>query len=287
MSALPAGTTRMTYARARQLLLSAGLTVLLLIGLFMYARRVDTAEVLATLLFIPVFIGFVFQGLRGGLIAAALAIVAYIGIRYPAIEKVGASALAGLILSRALAFVAFGAIGGWANQQLETSLNKLELYDQIDDDSRLFNARSFLQDTDLEMSRSKRYQTIFSVAVVDFPAAPLQQLSRRKKSALIRELGNLLRGAIRAVDRAVHGFDGTRHRFAVVLPETGVEGARTFSTRLGDRILAYLQEKRLGVERGDVDVRTVTYPEDGDAALQAVRDEFAAIDRLEHPEAAA
>ncbi len=277
----------MTYARARRLLLSAGLTVLLLLAAFMYARRVDTAEVVATLLFIPVFIGFVFQGVRGGLVAAGLAIIAYLGVRYPAIDKVGVSPLAGLILSRALAFVAFGAVGGWANRQLETSLSKLELYDQIDDDTRLFNARFFLEDTDLEMSRSKRYHTIFSVAVVEFPAAPLQQLSRRKKLAVIRELGSLLRSAVRAVDRGVHGFDGARHRLAVVLPETGAEGARTFATRLGERIATYLEDKKVAVARRDVGIRTVTYPDDGDAAMQAVRNEFAAIDRLERPAPAA
>ena len=90
--------------------------------------------------------------------------------RRPAIEAIGAGRYTALIFSRAIAFFAFGAIGGLANQQLKGSLTKLDLYDQIDDDTGLFNARYFLQDTDLEVSRSRRYQTIFSVTVVDVPS---------------------------------------------------------------------------------------------------------------------
>src|SRR6266480_4906459 len=91
-----------------------------------------------------------------------------------------------------VAFVAFGAIGGLANQQLRSSLTKLDLYDQIDDDTGLFNARYFLQDTDLEMSRARRYQTIFSVTVVDVPAEALDSMGRRRRRAALRQLGRLL-----------------------------------------------------------------------------------------------
>ncbi len=281
---MTSGLSRMTYERARRLLLGAGLLVLLLTAGVMLIRRVETVEVLGTLLFVPVFIGLVFWNLKGGLIAAVLAAAAYAALRYPAIEAVGLERFSGLILSRSVAYVAFGLIGGWANSQLASSLTKLELYDQIDDATGLFNARFFVQDTDLELSRSKRYQTIFSVVEVSFPNAGLDGLSRRHRATLQRDLGRLLQEAVRTVDRAVHGFDGERDRFAVVLPETGREGASIFVERLAERIARFLAERKFHVSEGDIGRRSVTFPDDGEEGIEALRAEFREIDRFEHPE---
>lgn len=278
------GLSRMSYERARQLLLAAGVLVLLLTAGVMFIRRVETVEVIATLLFVPVFIGLVFWNLKGGLVAGVLAALAYAALRYPAIEAVGADRFAGLILSRSFAYIAFGLIGGWANSQLAGSLTKLELYDQIDDQTNLFNARFFVQDTELELSRSKRYQTIFSVVEVSFPASGLEKMPRRQRAATLRETGRMLKEAVRTVDRAVHGFDGSRHRFAIVLPETAREGAAVFRDRLAERMEAFLSERRFHLDQGDVEKRSVTFPEDGEEAVEAMRAEYRDIDRVEHPE---
>src|SRR5688500_5741280 len=192
----------------------------------------------------PVFIFFIEVG---DLIGAAISIAAYIGYRYSAIEAVGFGSFTGLILSRALGYAVFGLVGGLANRQLQSSLTKLELYDQIDDDTGLFNARFFVQDTDLEMSRSRRYQTIFSIALVDVPPRALSNLNHRQQQAVMRQLGRILRDSVRTVDRAVHSADDSRHRLAVVLPETGPEGARIFVDRLGERVGAFLAERGASV----------------------------------------
>ena len=172
--------SRMSYQRARSFLLAGGLVVLLLTTVVMYVRRVDPVEVAGILLFIPVFVAFVFWNAPGGFIAAVLSVVIYTLLRYPAIEAVGVDRFAGLIASRAVAYLAFGLIGGFANKQLQGSLGKLELYDQIDDTTGLFNARFFVQDTELEVSRADRYQSIFSISLVDIPADTLYQLGRRQ-----------------------------------------------------------------------------------------------------------
>lgn len=277
------GLSQMTYQRARQLLLLAGLAVLLLTAGVMYMRRVETVEVLGTLLFIPVFIALVFYDWRGGLIAGALAGLAYAALRFPAIEAVGADRFLGLILSRSFAYLAFGAIGGWANAQLAGSLNKLELYDQIDDRTGLYNARFFVQDTELEMSRSKRYQTIFSVVRVTFPAEGMQSLPRRQRVGIRRDLGRMLKEAVRTMDRPVHGFDGSRHNFAIVLPETGREGAAIFVNRLADRMYTFLTERKVRLSEDDLTRQAVTFPDDGEEAIEELRAEFRAIDAHEHP----
>lgn len=270
------------YSRARLMLLGVGLAVLLLIAALMLARSVDTVEVLGILLFIPVFVAFVFWNVPGGVIGGVLAALAYGFLRYPAIQSVGLQPFVGLIAARSIAFILFGALGGWANKQLESSLTKLELYDQIDDATGLFNSRFFLQDTDLEISRADRYQTIFSVAVVDVPVSVMEPLSRRQRTGLLRELGRILKDSVRTVDRAVHGTGRESHKIAVVLPETAKEGARIFSERLADRLTAYLKQRGIGVSQAIVG-SSYTYPDDQEGLTQ-LRRQFAEIDQLEHPE---
>ncbi|MFN2390292.1 MAG: hypothetical protein ABR575_11915 [Actinomycetota bacterium] len=275
-----AAATGMDYDRARRLLLVGGLVVLLLTAAVMYARRVDTAEVLGTLLFVPVFVALVLWGVRGGLAAGAAAAAAYAALRYPAIEAVGLGRFGGLLVSRALAYVAFGGIGGWAAQQLEGSLSKLELYDQIDDATGLFNARFFVQETELEMARAQRYQTLFSVALVEVPDAGVAP--GRQGARAVKDLAKLLRDSVRTVDRAVYARDGEIHLFAVVLPETAAEGARTFTDRLADRVRETLSGR--GGAPAPPARAALTYPGE-DEALAALRARFEAIDRREHPQA--
>ena len=279
------GLRRLGYRGGRWLLLGVGVAILLIVAAVVYVRRVESTEVLATLLFIPVFVALVFWGWKGGLAAGVLASAAYAWLRVPAIEAVGLDRFLGLLISRSLAYLAFGGIGGWAARQVEASLTKLDLYDQIDDATGLFNARFFLQATDLEQSRAKRYQTLFSVSSVDVPTAALGGLSGRKATRALRDLGRAIGDSIRNVDRAIHADDGIYHRFTVVLPETGREGARVFTDRLAERVAAHFTERglRLGADRLQTSV--VTHPED-EEALVRLRDEFAAIDRSEHPESA-
>jgi GGDEF domain-containing protein len=273
----------LSYNQVRILLLVGGLVLLGVTAGVNYVRRVETAEVAAILFFIPIFVAFVFWDWQGGLIAAAAATAGYVALRYPAIHAIGAGRFTSLIFSRSIAFFAFGALGGLANQQLKGSLTKLDLYDQIDDDTGLFNARYFLQDTDLEMSRARRYQTIFSVSVVDLPGAAFEGMGWRKRRNTLRQLGRLLADSVRTVDRAVHAHDGDRHRFVVVLPETAAEGAQIFTDRLATRVTAFLGQRGAAVSEADVGRQSLTFPGD-EVPLQRLRSEFAEVERREHPE---
>lgn len=275
---------RMGYVRARRLTLGAGLGVLLVTAALMYLRRVDSVEVLATLLFVPVFVGLLFWRVAGGALLGLAAAAAYAALRYPAIEAIGADRFAGLVLGRGAAYLAFGVIGGWASRELESSVRKLELYDHIDDTTGLFNARFFVAEIDVETSRAHRYQTLFSVAVVDAPAAPFRDLPPKRRAAVLRELGRTLATSVRTVDRAVHGEDGRTHRLAVILPETGPEGARIFVDRLAERVAAFLSSRGVAVEPGALSRSVATFPGE-DEAIAGLRVQFAEIDRAEHPDA--
>jgi GGDEF domain-containing protein len=276
----------MTYTQAQRLLVAAGAGVLGVIALVMYARRVDTVEVLAVLLFVPVFVALMQWNVPGGLAAAAVATVAYIALRASAMEAVGASRFTGLIVARAIGYLVFGALGGWANAYLRASLTKLDLYDQIDDATGLFNARYLTQAIDLETARARRYQSLFSVAIVDIPVAPIAALPRRNVAKLLRELGRVLGGSLRQVDRMVHSRTAEHHRLVAVLPETGAEGAQTFVVRLAARIAELLAARGVDVDVAALQPHAFTHPDD-EGALQQLRRDFAMIDQIEHPEAPA
>ncbi|MGH2721012.1 MAG: GGDEF domain-containing protein [Actinomycetota bacterium] len=271
------------YTRARTLVLWSGLGVLLVVAGLAYARRVDPVEVVATLLFIPVFVALLFWGIRGGLAAGVAAALAYVWLKAPAIEAVGFDFFARSIVVRALAFPLFGLIGGWAIRQLQSAVTKLELYDQIDDATGLFNARFFVEDTDLEKSRSDRYHTVFSVAVLDVPTSLVAGQGKRHATRALHDVGRLLRGSVRKVDRPVHGRSSESHRLAVVLPETGNEGAGIFARRLAERVSEHLGRKESGNGGPAVTASWVTYPGD-DERLAELQASFREIVRLEHPD---
>ncbi|HWW52897.1 MAG TPA: hypothetical protein VNY84_03975 [Acidimicrobiales bacterium] len=277
----PASARGMSYEQARGLILAAGAVVLGLLALFMYLRRVETVEVVAVLLFFPVFVALLMWDWIGGGISALVAGGIYVALRSPAIHAVGAGKFSGLIASRLVGLLVFGLIGGWANSQLRASLTKLDLYDQVDDATGLFNARYFVQETGLEEARATRYKTFFAVSVVDIPLAWFAPLGRRQQARLLRELGRILRESVRTVDRAVHCVARDSHRVAVILPETGADGARLFADRLAVRLSEWLTSQ--GVT-GDLTLqaRVVTFPGD-DGTLHQLREEFAAVDHFEHP----
>lgn len=269
------------YTRARRFLLLVGLIGLSAIAAVTYLRGVRGPEALVAPLFIPIFIAFVAWGFRGGMLAGAIAGAVYVALRYRDVQIVGFDQLGSTVALRVIAFLAFGFLGGWASRELESSLTKLDLYDQIDDATGLYNARFFLQDTDLEMTRSKRYRTIFSVSVVDVPVSALEALSRRQRRGALREVGRLLRDSVRNVDRAVHARSKQSYRLAVVLPETSREGARVFTERFAQRLTDYLT--RRGASAVKLEGRFFTHPED-EEGLRSVRTEFEEIERAEHPE---
>jgi GGDEF domain-containing protein len=270
-------------SRMRPLVLMVGLVVLLVVAGVMYARGVDRVEVIGTLLFTPIFIALVFGRIAGGVVVAIAAAAVYGALRYPAIEAVGFDRFAGLLASRTIAFLVFGAVGGWATAALETSLNKLDLYDQIDDATGLYNARFLVQDLDLEVARSKRYNTIFSLSLVTVPGSALRKVSGRKRRRMIRDLGAILKKSVRTMDRVVHVQDDEAHRFALVLPETEKTGNEILTGRLALGLTEHMRKNGLDLSADDVIHKALTYPDDAEG-LQRVREGFLKLARQQFPD---
>jgi GGDEF domain-containing protein len=276
---------RRDYRTARTLVLGVGLAVLALVVVLAVVRGVDTPEVVATALFVPVFVAFLFGGLRGGLVAGLVAAVVYGVLRLPAIEIAGTGAFASLLTSRALAFVGFGALGGLATSQLRTSLEKLDLYDEVDDATGLGNARSFLTATELELARATRYRTLFSVVVLELRASAFGPVSGGTRARVLLRLGSALQESLRTVDHAAHAVDGDRHVLALVLPETAAEGAEVLRGRLEASTRALLEEHGAQLGGKTLTARAFTLP-GAERSLRDLRAELARVERREHPETA-
>lgn len=269
---------RIGYARARRLLILMGLVILALVVVGLLARSVDHVEVIGTLLFVPVFLALMFWGVPGGAIAGVLATAAYVVLRGDAIDAVGWGEFAGVVVSRGLGYLLFGVAGGWASSTLEASLDKLDLYDTIDDQTGIHNARFLINDVGLEAARSERYESVFSVSFVEIPAAEIDALSARKRRQLLRDLGRRLEAGVRTIDRVAHGYDGRIHHVAAILPETAAEGAAIFHGRLKTQLTEFLSSH-------DVDVllhgEVCTVPGQSEA-LEARLDTWRRIDSVEH-----
>jgi GGDEF domain-containing protein len=275
-------TRSVNYSQARSLVLILGIVALSIVVLIMYVRRVDPTEVSATMFFLPVFIGFLFWGMRGGLILGVVATVGYIWLRSPAIDLVGWSEFTGLIITRGVGYVAFGLIGGWAADQLRDSITKLDLYDQIDNATGLGNSRSLVETVDLEKSRASRYEKIFSLVVADLPSP--EEMGRRAKRNFLTDLGDRVERSVRNVDHAVHATDGASEVLAFVLPETSAEGARTFAAKLIEQITSLAAEHSAKINSSAVSTSAATFPDDP-AGVGAITARFRAIAAVEFPEA--
>lgn len=282
MRTLDRGPRSLSYAASRRLLLLGGSAILVVLAAVMYVRGVDPREVLATSLFVPVFLVALFYGMWGGIAAGTGAAILYVGLRWGAIDVVGFGAVAGTIMSRSAAYVVFGGISGWAITQFEAPISKLERFDYIDDVTGLYNARFFLENTELESSRAKRYASTFSVVVIEIPEGTLAPMSARQRALVLRRLGDMMVARSRSVDRVVHAADRSRHLFAIVLPETGAEGAGVLAQDLRQRIGRELRTAQgTNADVGGLKLRVVT--PDAGGSLEALRTEFFALDRLKHP----
>ncbi len=268
--------TRLSYTRARILFLLLGITVAGSQAAFAWDRGAAPTEVLAPLLYIPVFAGAIIWALPGGLVTATASSAVYTALLAEQSAVIGLRSFLVLLSFRVGFYYLFAVMTALGMRYVEARLHKLELYDQVDDLTGLFNPAFLLQDTDLEKSRADRYQTLFSLVTLEVDAEAFAGASSRRRRGVLKELADRLEGAVRKVDRVARVDDGTRDRFMHVLPETSREGARVFAGRLHRSASGFLAERGCKTN-GAVTVTALTYPDDG-AQLESVRREVAVVE---------
>lgn len=263
-------------AAVKVLIVTLGIGLALAQSALAWDRGAAPTEVFAPLLYIPVFAGAVLFGLPGGLVAAAGSSVIYLLVLIDQSSALGTRLFVGLFVNRAVTFLVYGVLVSLGTRYIEDRLRKLELYDHIDDQTKLFNSAFFLEDSDLEMSRSRRYRSIFSVAEVRLDPALFAGTPRRTHRRLLSDLGGQLQRAVRAMDRPARVVDDGAERFLVILPETGFEGSSVLATRLEAGVRTILEHHDV-TANGGVSARALTYPDDQEA-VEALRREIAEAD---------
>lgn len=255
----------MSYQRARGLLLWAGLILVALVALTMYLRDVDPIEISATLFYAPIFAGFLLFGFGAGLGLGLAAAGAYIGLRLPAFDLVGFAPIAGTIIARVVGYIAFGAVGGWAADQLKVALDRFRLIDELDEETGLGNSRAVVNAIERELNRAKRYSTTFGVVTASF-----EEITGRRASSRLQELGTRVAHSVRASDLAAHVRTDGHHQIVIVLPETGESGSNTVAANLGTLVGP--------VVGTDVDVTSVIDHGDESEEMTALLERFKAVD---------
>ena len=269
------------YVRA--VVLSAGAATISLLAAVMLVRGVDRVEVIAAVMYVGVFLGIVALDVIGGLVAALAATAIYLLLRFDAIEVLGTSHFASLVLIRLLGYVAFGLIGGLSWQLLRTRLEKMESFDQVDDATLLLNARGFADLVDREMARARRSKAPFTVASVEFPASVLLAVPRKRRRMVLRDLGVTIDEGTRSADQVGVTLDRDRFRVSVFLPETDEAGARLVCARLIDRLSSHLLTEGAPLPR-DVEDHVYSFPADA-VEMGAMRDGLTQISKEQFPQA--
>lgn len=258
-----------TYAQSRVLLLTAGSAVLLVTALVLLLRAYDPTEVLAVVLFLPVFAAAVLGGARWGAVFALLAGFAYVVVRVPDLQQFGWSALSGRILTQFLGYLVFGAVGGWAAGVVTAGIVKLDRFDVRDDDSQLLNARGLHEQLGAELARAQRYGSTFSVVSVQ---VTLTGDVRRLRQVL----GDVVRRSMRVVDEPGRVTIDDSDIIITVLPETPAEGAEVAGTKIGELLAAQAPDVVAQITR-------LSHPDD-EATIVALLDQLEEVVRREHPE---
>jgi len=241
-----------------------------------WERGAAPTEALAPALFIVVFAGAIFVGVSGGLAGAAIASVLYGLVLVDQSSALGIRLFLGLLISRVATYFFYGLMVAVGTRFIESRLYKLELYDQIDDETKLYNASFFLHDAELETSRATRYQSLFSVAELRIARGELEASGGRRYRRARRDFARIVARAIRTVDRAARVDIGEDELFLVMLPETGKSGSSLLATRLEASVRELLTERGLAVN-GALTSRALSYPDDSEA-LEELRQNVAAAD---------
>lgn len=268
----------LTYRTARLIVLGFGAALISAVALSAFLRGADPVEVGAILLFLPVLVALAYGRARGGVIAAVAVSVLYLVVRFTTLGELDATEFIGAAAVRVLLFLGLGLFGGWANEMLEHSLKKLELYDEIDDATGVGNARALLSIADRESHRAERYGSVFSLAVLEMDRPAFDGIDERTALRGLRSLCQSVESSVRTTDLVTRIPLAGREDVVVVLPETGREGARQFTDRLVVSAREHLGAAGITVN-GEVRGRVVTLPGD-EEVLRAYQLEV--ISALDH-----
>lgn len=144
------------------------------------------------------------------------------------------------------------------------------LHDDVDPELGVGNGRAALAAVGCELARTETHGSTFSLSVAEFDHELFATTSPRRAR---RVLGRLFRGVaddVRLGDRVCRVRAADHDLMVVVLPDTGAQGARTFTGRLRSHAQRHLAAEGISVE-GRLRIRTMAHPRDGEQIVDLHR----------------
>lgn len=233
--------------RSRRGAAAAGVAgAVLIVAIINVIRAIQPSETIGVLLYIPVIAAALLFTLRGAMAAAFVASVLYALLRKSG--PVESSAFVPLTV-RTLSYFAFGALVALGLQAIAGKRHRLDNGPSIDAETGLASLTHLVGILDHEIARSVRYGRTFSIALVEIPLTATASKERGSTAAMLNDLGDQVRDAIRTTDYAGVRTDQRGAQLVFVLPETPQEGAGVFAMRFGERIAEFLLRRSVAVTR--------------------------------------
>jgi len=225
-------------------------------------------EVIGQVMMLGVLFAATHWGRNGGFIAALVASVIYVVVRIPLVTAQGGLTLdvASIILVRILSYGLVGIVGGELCGRIRYIFARLQDSSSVDEWSQVFNQRFITRAFESACGQFSRYQTPYSVIIIQLADTLLSELRPTKQRALVRGIASYVRNDIRLVDEAGRLDDG---RFMVLLPHTPRDGAKVVAERLHRGVCNVL-----GAREDSVTVDVFGAPEDA-ADMIALRNSLA------------
>ncbi len=246
----------MKYSRFEALVLIVGGLSVLGSLFFSIGGEFIAEEVAAQLLLFGVLVGAVHWGRSGGFIAALFASAIYIALRVPLVLAEGglSAEILSLILVRVLTYGLIGIVGGELCSRIKYVFARLEGSSSIDELSHIYNQRFVIRALETAGGQFARYETPYSVVIIELADSILADLRVSKRHSLIKGVAGYVRGDVRLVDEASRLEDG---RFLIVLPHTPKPGGAVVAQRLHRGVCGVL-----GARDESVTVRVLGTPDD-------------------------
>ena len=205
---------------------AVGLAVVAAVG---WVDFVTGRDLSVAVFYLPgVFIAAWFGGTLGGLVVAGCAVVVWLFADLSG----GSVDLGPLVrLWNALGLLGLFIAGVAGVARLKSALRREQTLSREDPTTGVANARAFVEEAEREIERSRRSGRPFSLVFADCDdfKAVNDTHGHAAGSAVLRSIAQRIRAAVREVDLVARmGGD----EFAVLMPETGEEGARAAVERI-------------------------------------------------------